>query len=400
MFTADQRKTRNPGIGKSIDFVTIELIALKVLKQFNFLRKGVVSEVDVKSSRVRVVFPHSGNRPSKWLKVYFPFASHNEGIVAFPNEGDVGLVFFLLGDLNAGVFIASGSFSDVHEQPSEVTKKSIVIKRNGTIFKIFENGLAHVLHSIGNLVRIGSGFVAMSTPDQTVRIESEDGEMYVDKTIFGNKAVCQRYYVKDRPAGSSEPMEALAYSKIEAQKQFSSVEYRRTVTAPEGDMSSCRKTCVAQSNPDYTPPVSNKQELVTEERLNRYIDIGNTSNGELNIANWSRTREVKKIREGQDLAIAEGALVERNGEISFNVWLGRKAFAFFRLRVAEKNDQRTASCMIQVMADGRLSDIVVNESGIFLNGVTKEVAKQDDGSAMLAFEDSIRSIAHELDEVD
>lgn len=388
MFTASQNITRNHGGGKSAFFVIIENIVLSVLKRFRFLEVGIVTEVDARIARVRCNLPYQG-RESKWLKVYMPFASNGEGIFAMPNVGDHGLVFFILGDLNAGIFINAswGGAIEIPETDESAQAKDVIIKRNGSWFRLRPNGIVDGVHKNGNRIRISDGFVRTSTPDQTV-----DGE-----TWYGQKHVAQHYYIKEHRPGAK--WEALGFTKSETKKQQSAEIYRRVLDEPQGHIKNmgCKAT---QVEVGYISPSSNKEETIKEERIQRYVDVGNTEDGELNIVNYSRTTEMKKIPPGADLAFAQGTVVEKNGEIAFHTWIGKKAFAFFSLRVAEKNDQRTASCMIQVMADGRLSDIVVNESGIFLNGVTKEVAKQDDGSAMVAFMDTISKYVFELEETD
>ena len=388
MFTASQNITRNHGGGKSAFFVIVENIVLSVLKRFRFLEVGIVTEVDARIARVRCNLPYQG-RESKWLKVYMPFASNGEGIFAMPNVGDHGLVFFILGDLNAGIFINAswGGAIEIPVTDESAQAKDVIIKRNGSWFRLRPDGIVDGVHKNGNRIRISDGFVRTSTPDQIVQILQSDGETVNWQTFYGQKHVDQHYYIKDYQPGDT--WEALGFTKSETKKQQSAEIYRRVLEDPQGNITNMG--CKAkQVEVGYIAPSSNKYETIREERIHRYADVGNTDDGQLNVLNYSRTTEMKKIPPGADLAFAQGTVVEKNGEIAFHVWIGNKAFAWIALNVSEKNDQRYAGIQMQVMADGMVKDF----------GIDAREGAQDNGEALVAFMNTMSKYSFELEETD
>jgi hypothetical protein len=398
--TASQEITRNPGIGISQLYVLIEKVVFSVLKRFRFFEVGIVTEIDASIARVRCTLPYQG-RESKWLKVYMPFASKGEGFFAMPNKGDHGLVFYILGDLNSGIFFNCSWGGEitipVTDEPAQA--KDIIIHRNGSWIRISPDGTIEGKHKDGNRMRLSDGFTRTSTPNQEVHGVDFEGQPVPMKTLKGQKTVSQKYFVKERTTGSQEPFQAVAFTKIEALNTTESVIFKREIEEPEGALREFH-CIIDQAKEGYKPSTSSVDEKVKQERIQRYKDMGNAKDGELNLLNFSRTTELLSIPKGQDLALAEGKVIEKNSEIAFQTWLGRKAYAFISMNIGEKNDQRTASCMIQVMADGMVSDIEVNQSGILLNGVAAVSSRQDDGSAMKSFEDTIARYDFDIEETD
>lgn len=387
MKTSSQHIIRNPGAGNGGFFTAVEKIVKIVLKKFRFVEVGIVSAVDPKIGRVKCNLVYQG-RESKWMKVFMPFASNNEGIWAMPNVGDHGLVFFILGDLNAGIFMncSWGGAIEIPDTEEPAQAKDVIIKRNGSWLRLRPNGIVDGVHKNGNRIRISDGFVRSSTPDQTAEVLQADGETVERKTIYGQKHVDQCYHIKEI---ENDTWEALGFTKSETKKQQSAEIYRRVLETPQGTIKS--RTCKAQQeDPAYITPASTKEETIREERIHRYADVGNTDDGQLNILNYSRTTEFKSIPRGADLAFAQGKVVEKNGEIAFHVWIGSKAFAWIALNVSEKNDQRYAGIQMQVMADGNVKDF----------GIDAREGAPDGGAALSAFLDTVSKYSFELEETD
>lgn len=386
MKTSSQHIIRNPGAGNGGFFTAVERIVKIVLKKFRFVEVGIVSAVDPKIGRVKCNLVYQG-RESKWMKVFMPFASNNEGIWAMPNVGDHGLVFFILGDLNAGIFMncSWGGAIEIPDTEEPAQAKDVIIKRNGSWLRLRPNGIVDGVHKNGNRIRISDGFVRSSTPDQIA-----NGE-----TWYGQKQVAQHYFIKESRPG--EKWEALGFTKSETKKQQSAEIYRRVLDEPQGHIRNmgCKAT---QVEVGYIAPSSNREETIKEERIQRYVDVGNTEDGELNIVNYSRTTEIKRIPAGADLAFHKGTVIEKNGEIAFHTWIGRKAFAFVSLNVSEKNDERFAGITMQVMADGFVNSFHVDARDPQPRMTTG--AAIDDGSAIIDFENSVQRALFPAEETD
>jgi hypothetical protein len=380
MFTASQNITRNHGGGKSAFFVIIENIVLSVLKRFRFLEVGIVTEVDARIARVRCNLPYQG-RESKWLKVYMPFASNGEGIFAMPNVGDHGLVFFILGDLNAGIFINAswGGAIEVPDTGVIPTGKDVIIKRNGSWFKINGTSKVDVVHKKGNAVTLTDGYVLGKTPD-------------------GQRFSAQKYHVYPRTDGSKEPLLALKWSKLESAGTKVLSMFKRQVVEPKGDISAdfCPIDAIAEAIAN--PQKSSEVEMVNQDRLIKHIDVNN-NDSDINTLSWQRTREVFSVPKNSNLAepFVEGStvtqvptLIEKHGEVFMSTWIAQDCCAFLSIRTSVLGDQRSAAFEVQVMSDGRVETYRVQPN---------EDSLSDDGF-MQSFFERIASELHPTDETD
>ena len=342
MKTASQKITRNPGGSLSNTYVMIEKIVLGVLKRFRFMEVGVVTAVDPKIARVKCHLVYQ-DRESKWLKIYMPFASRREGIWAMPNVGDHGLVFFMLGDLNSGLFF-NGTWGGDIEAPVAGTSpsaKDILIKRNGSWFRVKPNGDLQGKHRDGNEFEVTKGFVRTQTND-------------------GQKSVNQKYHIADRRSGTDDPFTALAFSKKEARNATSATIFRRKLEEPKGGVNSTH--CLVDGiSSEYVSPVSSANETVRQDRMYRYTDLGGSRAKDgtpLEAMTVTRTTEFHNIPRGQDLALTDDAqnIGTVGAESSHQLWLGEKAFAWLQIAIWEQGNQRHAEFKVQLMADGHVED--------------------------------------------
>lgn len=154
--------TRTVGAG----MMRLEQAVVKTMDKFNLMEVGFVSAVDAEHYKVKCTMPYKEDIESKWLRVYTPFASKLEGIVALPNVGDNGLIHFILGDENNGVFFGS-TFNQSISLPvtkAPLKEKDMVFMRNGSWVQWKENSDIEIHHYHGNEVQLTEGKVEIQTP--------------------------------------------------------------------------------------------------------------------------------------------------------------------------------------------------------------------------------------------
>lgn len=389
MKTSSQHIIRNPGAGNGGFFTAVEKIVKIVLKKFRFVEVGIVSAVDPKIGRVKCNLVYQG-RESKWMKVFMPFASNNEGIWAMPNVGDHGLVFFILGDLNAGIFMncSWGGAIEIPDSGVTPTAKDIIIKRNGSWFKINSTSKVDVVHKKGNAVTLTDGYVMGKTPD-------------------GQRFSAQKYHVVPRQDGTKEPITAIKWSKIQSAGAKVLSLFKRQVVEPEGEISAdfCPIDAIAEAIAN--PQSSNQTEMVNQDRVIRFEDMANNDSN-VNTLSWQRTREVFSVPKNYDLTepyigaqfdqheevgqidgTEQSAMTpvpvlrEKHGEVFMSTWIDDQCCAFFSLRTSVVGSEKTAAFEVQVMADGKVETyrLQPNEDSqadpdfmqTFLNRISTEV---------------------------
>ena len=143
--TTSQNISCNPRTGKDRLFALLQKMVINILKRFRFLEIGEVTNLDVTNYMVRCRLLNRKDtttgepRITKWLKVYSVFASDDEGIVAMPNMGDYGVVFFRNGDQCGGMFYGMhfGQKKIVPnknkgDQTETLHQRDLMLKRNGS----------------------------------------------------------------------------------------------------------------------------------------------------------------------------------------------------------------------------------------------------------------------------
>ncbi len=143
--TTSQNISGSMKTGKDRLFALLQKMVINILKRFRFLEVGEVTNLDVSNYMVRCRLltrkdtSTGEGRITKWLKVYSVFASDDEGIVAMPNIGDYGVVFFRNGDQCGGMFygmhfgqkkvVPNKNKGDLSE---ELHQRDLMLKRNGS----------------------------------------------------------------------------------------------------------------------------------------------------------------------------------------------------------------------------------------------------------------------------
>lgn len=157
--------------GKFSPYVPIgilEKFILNILRRFRFCEIGKVVSIDINKLKVRCELVYrvqdeekAENRITRWIPVHSIFASVNEGIIAMPNIGDYGIVFFRLADICGGFFLSAswGKKSIYPETHQKLQEKDLLVKRNGSWAPLIDKeGDIELFHKRQNQLFMSEGY--------------------------------------------------------------------------------------------------------------------------------------------------------------------------------------------------------------------------------------------------
>lgn len=165
-------------------FDVVSKIVLKIMQRFRFPEPCMVVNLDPAKHMVQCEMLYrvqtgpgskTGRRVTKWVKVYSPFASNDEGFCALPNQGDFGVIMFRAGD-QAGEYFFGSWWGQINAVPLRhglpLDSKDLIIKRNGSWASIIKKADIELWHRDENQTYLSSGFVITDTPEGQ-RIEAQ-----------------------------------------------------------------------------------------------------------------------------------------------------------------------------------------------------------------------------------
>lgn len=185
--TSGQSFTRNIYTSKNKFIMLIEKIVLTIMRRFRFPEIAEVTSTNPEKMEVKckLLYHTDKNgkiRETKWLKVYSPFATKDNGFAVPPRIGDMGIVVFRNGDTNSGIFwgLEFGDKSTPPETDEKLQDKDCVLKNNGSWVRIKPNSDIQFRHNdnlkLGdkNEVYIGDSYVKVTVPELDIGALFED----------------------------------------------------------------------------------------------------------------------------------------------------------------------------------------------------------------------------------